>query len=171
MKGIIIEKCTTKAPPSLTAAERSARLKSPLSEAQTFDGIVSHQGKSVDMSAYLPRSMRGVASAARNDNKGKGRAAEEATEVDEEEEDDIESEEEDEDDDSDGLYQYDDSEDEDDENYHIDDVLAMREAALLYHSKRYDLGAGVGTGPLGGNKRPDEYDEVQRRPYRTIRLR
>lgn len=164
MKGMIVEKDTTKPPPVLTAAERTMRPKSSLAEAQTFDGLVSHNGKTVNMSAYLPRSMRGLAKVSSND-KGKGRASEadvpEQEENSEEDEDDDDQDQEGDESDSDGLYQYDDTDDEEDENYHIDDVLAMREAALLYHSKRYDLGAGSGTGPLGGNKRPDEYDEVR----------
>lgn len=156
VKGSIVERDTTRPPPVLTAAERSLRGKNtPLSDAQSFDGIVSHNGKSVDMSAYLPKSMRAPA----KPDKGKGREVEEEDQPEESEDD--QDEEDEEDSDSDGLYQYDDSDDEDDDdNYHIDDVLAMREAALQYHARRYDLGAGAGTGPLGGNKRPDEYDEV-----------
>lgn len=170
MKGMIVEKDTTRPPPVLTAAERSVRSPAGQSEALSFDGVVSHKGKSVDMSAYLPRSIRGSSTTSRPD-KGKGRVVDPpqvATEEAEEEElepeadegEDFDSED---DDDSDGLYQYDESDEDEDDNYHIDDILAMREAALQYHARRYDLGAGAGTGPLGGNKRPDEYDEVNPR--------
>ena len=160
VKGTIVEKDTTRPPPVLTAAERSTKSsKSKLAEAATFDGVATNNtGKKVDLSAYLPKSLRG------KPDKGKGRAVDKedvlnanADEGDEEEE----EEEEDDDSDSDGFYQYDDSDEDEDDNIHIDDIMAMREAALEYHARRYDLAAGAGTGPLGGFGRADDFDEVR----------
>ena len=124
-------------PPSLTAAERSTSGKS--------------SKKGLDLSAYLPKQLRGTAISKQS-----------LQDVDDEESaDDFNEDEADEDSDSDGLYDYgSDDDDEDEDGYHIDDVLAMREAALEYHKKRFELGAGKGTGPLGGDREPDAYDEV-----------
>lgn len=133
----IVERDTTKPPPSLTAAERST------------SGISSKKG--LDLSAYLPKQLRGTAISKQS-----------LQDVDDEESaDDFNEDEADEDSDSDGLYDYgSEDDDEDEDGYHIDDVLAMREAALEYHKKRFELGAGKGTGPLGGDREPDAYDEV-----------
>lgn len=194
LKSTIVAKEVSRPPPKLTAAERSANKKYPSSsssssgpaaaaytDALTFDGVrnpTNKGGKTIDLSAYLPKSLRGSSSAvvnggSRHDIQGKGKerqvdegewGAGENNEGEGEDQgmyEDDPYEEEDGDEDSDGFYDYDDSEDEDDpDNIHIDDVLAMREAALEYHAKRYNLGAGAGTGPLGGYGRPDEFDEV-----------
>lgn len=58
--------------------------------------------------------------------------------------------------DSSGFYGN--SEDEDDEEIDIDGALHAREVALEYHRQRMNLGAGAGTGPLGGDLEPDAYD-------------
>ena len=133
----IVERDTTKAPPSLTAAERST--------------LGTSTKKGLDLSAYLPKQLRGTAISKQSlqnvDDEGSA--------------DGLDEDEADEDSDSDGLYDYgSDDDDEDEDGYHIDDVLAMREAALEYHKKRFELGAGKGTGPLGGDREPDAYDEV-----------
>lgn len=160
VKGTIIEKDTTRPPPVLTAAERSTKSgKSKLAEAATFDGVATNNtGKKVDLSAYLPKSLRG------KPDKGKGRAVDDEDTLDnanDDEGDEEEEEEEEDDSDSDGFYQYDDSDEDEDDNIHIDDIMAMREAALEYHARRYDLAAGAGTGPLGGYGKADDFDEVR----------
>ena len=136
------------------------------------DGVASTSRK-VDLSAYLPKSLResniirpaklkgsiGI----RDINEIVGLNSNHETQSDASDVEDAEEAEDGEE--SDGLFDYaysddygDDDDDEDD--VHIDDALAMREAALEYHAKRYDLGAGAGMGPLGGQGRHDEYDEV-----------
>lgn len=164
IKPSIVVRDTTKPPPVLTAAERSANRKSKYDVAAEYDGA---EPKKVDLSAYLPRSLRGTPIAA--SFKGKSRAMEEdpatanestASEHingdDEHDYDDLEDS-----DDPDYLDDDDFDDDSDDDNTHIDDILAMREAAMEYHAKRHALGAGAGTGPLGGPGRPDEFDEVR----------
>lgn len=168
LKPTIVVKDTTKPPPVLTAAERSARLKSKYDVAAEFDGVEAP--KKVDLSAYLPRQLRGTPIAATFKGKARattqteteeqpssaqnGDASQARVEDDFEEDDDLMD-----DSDEDGYYD-DDLEDSDDDNTHIDDILAMREAAMEYHAKRHALGAGLGTGPLGGFKGPDAFDEV-----------
>ncbi|GAA6061406.1 hypothetical protein JCM10212_004464 [Sporobolomyces blumeae] len=50
-----------------------------------------------------------------------------------------------------GLYRDDDdSDDFDDEDFDVDAALHQREVALAYHRQRLEVGAGRGTGPLGG---------------------
>lgn len=165
IKPSVVVKDATKPPPALTAAERSANKKSRYDVAAEFDGA---QPKKVDLSAYLPRQLRGTPIAA--SFKGKTRAVDldsastsanqfeagsDAEGQDHFSQDDLEDSE-----DSDYLGDDDFGYDSDDDNTHIDDLLAMREAAMEYHAKRHALGAGAGTGPLGGAGRPDEYDEV-----------
>lgn len=58
--------------------------------------------------------------------------------------------------DSSGFYGNEDEEDEDELD--IDSALHAREVALEYHRQRMNLGAGAGTGPLGGDATPDAYD-------------
>lgn len=58
--------------------------------------------------------------------------------------------------DSSGFYGN--SDDEDDEEIDIDGALHAREVALEYHRQRMNLGAGAGTGPLGGDLEPEAYD-------------
>lgn len=48
--------------------------------------------------------------------------------------------------------------DDEDEEIDIDAALEAREAALAYHEKRMAIGAGAGTGPLGGDAAPDAFD-------------
>ena len=163
VKPMIIEKDITKPPPALTAAERSARKSTSFSVAESFDGVASSSTK-VDLSAYLPKSLRAAGTA--TSGRGKAVAVQEEESQMAEYQDNHEAEDEEYDEtseeDLDGLYDYGYSDEEDDEeNIHIDDVLAMREAALEYHAKRYNLGAGAGTGPLGGHGRPDEFEEVR----------
>lgn len=46
----------------------------------------------------------------------------------------------------------------DEEEIDIDSALDAREVALAYYSKRAGVGAGAGTGPLGGDGSPDTFD-------------
>ena len=69
-----------------------------------------------------------------------------------------------EDDGSDGSYGYDDDEDEDEEEEELPDIDALllnREIALEYHQKRFGLGAGQGTGALGGDGRAWDAEEQE----------
>ena len=53
------------------------------------------------------------------------------------------------------------AEEEDEEDYEdmdIDGALHAREVALAYHRARADVGAGAGTGPLGGDADPNAFD-------------
>lgn len=64
--------------------------------------------------------------------------------------------------DSSGFYgeESDDEDDDDDDDIDeidIDGALHAREVALEYHRLRSGLGAGAGTGPLGGDREPDAY--------------
>jgi hypothetical protein len=59
--------------------------------------------------------------------------------------------------DSSGFYAESDDE-EDDEDFDVDGILHNREVALAYHQKRAGLGAGAGTGPLGGSEAPDAFN-------------
>lgn len=169
IKPSIVVKDTTKPPPVLTAAERSARSKSKYDVAAEFDGV---EPKKVDLSAYLPRQLRGTPIAATF--KGKARALQPETELPAQQPGEtsrtapVATGEEGYDDYDDQLdysdeegYYDDDDIDSDEDNTHIDDILAMREAAMEYHAKRHALGAGLGTGPLGGFGREDEFDEVR----------
>jgi hypothetical protein len=169
-----VEKEITKPPPVLTAAERHLKGASGSkakfnSEAESFDGVVAPAAsssssagkKAVDLSAYLPRSLRGSnVIQQRSDAKGKGRADEGPEDEEDAQEEDYDQDDEEDEDDSDGFYNYEDSDEDAEDNVHIDDLMAMREAALEYHAKRYDLGAGAGTGPLGGDKEVDAYQDV-----------
>lgn len=169
IKPSIVVKETTKPPPVLTAAERSARSRSKYDVAAEFDGV---EPKKVDLSAYLPRQLRGTPIAATF--KGKARAFQPGTDLPAQqagetsqagsvatgEEGYDEYDDQLDDSDDDGYYDDDDI-DSDEDNTHIDDILAMREAAMEYHAKRHALGAGLGTGPLGGFGREDEFDEVR----------
>lgn len=171
MKTSIIEKEVIRPPPVLTAAERSARKRNEqLHAASDYDGATTvTRGRKVDLSAYLPRSLRGMPIAA-SSAKGKQRdssenedaemATRDADEYYDDQEDSATQLYSDEDDDEEDYYNYDDDDDEEEEDLHIDDVLAMREAALEYHAKRSSLGAGRGTGPLGGDYQPDEFEDV-----------
>lgn len=167
LKSNIVVKDSTKPPPILTAAERSARQKSRYDVAADFDGA---EPKKVDLSAYLPRQLRGIPIAATF--KGKARATDSQAsasqrtpqtlsnsetngELEYDEYDGLEDS-----DDPDYISDEDLDEESDEDNTHIDDILAMREAAMEYHAKRHALGAGAGTGPLGGFGQHDEFDEV-----------
>lgn len=174
IKPTIVAKDTTKPPPVLTAAERSANKRSRYDVAAEFDGA---EPKKVDLSAYLPRQLRGIPIAATF--KGKARAMDQdsvnqppgqsqdaAATMNGEEE--YEHDDLDDSDDPDYLDDYDTDEDSDDDNTHIDDILAMREAAMEYHAKRHALGAGTGTGPLGGTREQDAFDEVRTLNYRPL---
>ena len=59
------------------------------------------------------------------------------------------------------------SEDDDDEEIDIDSALDAREVALAYYSKRENVGAGKGTGPLGGDGHPDTFDPWNQ-PVRSL---
>jgi hypothetical protein len=54
----------------------------------------------------------------------------------------------------------------DEEEIDIDSALDAREVALAYYSKRAGVGAGAGTGPLGGDGSPDTFDPWNQ-PVRT----
>lgn len=58
--------------------------------------------------------------------------------------------------DSSGFYGTDNEDESDDMD--IDGALHNREIALEYHRKRMDLGAGAGTGPLGGDRDSEAFD-------------
>lgn len=61
--------------------------------------------------------------------------------------------------DSSGFYGSDFDEDEEEEDeIDIDGALHNREVALEYHRLRMNVGAGAGTGPLGGDRDPESYD-------------
>ena len=62
------------------------------------------------------------------------------------------------DDDDDSGFHYSDDDDEDDEDVDVDAAMHAREIALEYHKKRALVGAGRGTGPLGGDHEPGELD-------------
>lgn len=167
IKPSIVVKDSTKPPPVLTAAERSANRKSKYDVAAEFDG--AEPKKKVDLSAYLPRSLRATPIAASFKGKtqamDQSRAGESSNQsMTSEDNNGYEEEYDDEDmqdsDDPDYLDDDDFDQDSDDDNTHIDDILAMREAAMEYHAKRHALGAGAGTGPLGGLGQPDEFNEV-----------
>lgn len=64
----------------------------------------------------------------------------------------------DEDSDSSGFYGNEDDEDEDEDEIDIDGALHAREVALDYHRLRMNVGAGAGTGPLGGELDSQAYD-------------
>lgn len=141
IKSKVVERESTRPPPALTAAERSH---------DANEGKPA--GRHVDLSAYLPRQLREISSAQWSNSEP---TADEEGTVDHDEayydDDDASG--------SDELYNYDSDEDEDD-NVHIDDLLAMREAALEYHQRRFQLGAGRGTGSLGGDGDHDAFETV-----------
>lgn len=78
---------------------------------------------------------------------------------DESEQDDGDDEDYDDDDsDSSGFYGNEDDEDDEEDEIDIDGALHAREVALDYHRLRMNVGAGAGTGPLGGQLDPQAYD-------------
>lgn len=100
-----------------------------------------------------------------DDEAEEAEAAEEMGELGELGEEEPEEEEDDDEDHSDEFY----AEEEDEGDYEdmdIDGALHAREVALAYHRARADLGAGAGTGPLGGDADPNAFD-AWNQPVRT----
>jgi len=146
-RGQIIEK-STRPPEPLPSASSSTQVQG---ETRT----VSSTSAKLEASGPIHTLSLSAAAAAKPFSEHGTMSVYDIDDDEEQHDDDDGDDESDEEEDSDAFYGSDYS---DDEEVDIDAALHAREIALEYHRQRMNVGAGAGTGPLGGFADPESYD-------------